>query len=74
MLIEQIIEFELWGPVPPSRACAPKTGYFHDQIKNLKGKLYTSDHLQLKILQETMYLASPSWAKSLSKFSPKFKI
>ena len=26
MLIEQIIEFELKGPGPPGRACAPITG------------------------------------------------
>ena len=36
MLVEQIIEFELKGPVgPPKRTCrpTPKTGYFHDKTK-----------------------------------------
>ena len=33
MLIEQIIEFELKGPGPPSRTCTAKSGYFHDKAK-----------------------------------------
>ena len=33
MLIEQIIEFKLRGPGSPSRACTPKTVYFHDKTK-----------------------------------------
>ena len=33
MLIEQIIDFELREPGPPSRTSTPKPGYFHDQTK-----------------------------------------
>ena len=33
MLIEQIIEFELRGPEPPSRTCSHKPGYFYDKTK-----------------------------------------
>ena len=31
MLIEQIAEFKLRRPGPPSRTWTPKTGYFHDK-------------------------------------------
>ena len=33
MPIEQIIELELRGPGPPSRACTHKPGYFYDKAK-----------------------------------------
>ena len=33
MLIEQIIEFELGGPGPPSRSCTFTTGNFYDKTK-----------------------------------------
>ena len=33
MLIEQIIDFELRGYVPPGRTCNSKTGYFQDKTK-----------------------------------------
>ena len=36
MLIEQIIEFELRGPGPPSRTCTTKRGYFQDKTKIFK--------------------------------------
>ena len=39
MLIEQIIEFELRGSVPPGRKCAPIIGYFHDKTKIVKANL-----------------------------------
>ena len=38
MLIEQIIEFESRVPGPLVDTCIPKTGYFHDKTKILKGK------------------------------------
>ena len=38
MFIEQIIKFELRGPVPPVRTRNPKTGYFHDKTKISKKK------------------------------------
>ena len=33
MLIEQIIEFELRGPLPSGRTGSSTTGYFHDKTK-----------------------------------------
>ena len=33
MRIEQIIEFESRGPMPPGRICTPTTRYFHDKTK-----------------------------------------
>ena len=39
MLIEQIIEFELKGPVSPSCTCTPKTGYFYDKAKISKSNI-----------------------------------
>ena len=41
--------------------------------QNLQIK-YSSDYYLLKILQEAMYLASPTWTKSLTKFNPRIKI
>ena len=72
MLNEQIIEFELRGPGPPSGTCIPKPGYFHDKNKILPSK-YSSDYLLLKILQEAMYHALSTWAKLLTKFNPPFQ-
>ena len=36
MLIEQVVEFELRGPVPPSRTCTLTTGYFLTKQKFLQ--------------------------------------
>ena len=44
----------------------------HDKTKISQGK-YSIDQLLLKILQEAMYLASPTWAKSLTKFTPQIQ-
>ena len=56
MLIEQIIEFE--SRVPGLLVVhIPKTGYFHDKTKILKGKSSMND-LMLKMLQKAMYLDS----------------
>ena len=38
MFIEQIIEFQLRGPESPDRTRNPKTGYFCDKTKDLRGK------------------------------------
>ena len=36
MLIEQIIEFELKEPAPPSQTCTPKPDYSYDKTKITK--------------------------------------
>ena len=61
MPIDQIIEFKLKVPWPPSRTCT------------LLLKLVTFTTKQ-KSPKQAMYLASPTWAKLLTKFIPKFKI
>ena len=33
MFVEQIIEFQLKGPVAPGRTCTNTAGYFHDKTK-----------------------------------------
>ena len=39
MLIILVIEFELRGPGPPERICAPISGYFYDKTKISKENL-----------------------------------
>ena len=56
MFIEQIIEFESWGPGPAGCTCNPKTGYFCDKTKI--GKENLTGILLLNIFQKAMYLAS----------------
>ena len=34
---------------------------------------FSRDYLLLKILQEAIYFASPTWAKSLTKFNPQIQ-
>ena len=48
MPIEQIIEFKLMGPGPPSCTCTPTTGYFHDKRKIFKENLRMDYYLLLK--------------------------
>ena len=48
MLIKQVIEFQLRGPGPPSRTCAPITGLLHDKTKTLKENLRVDCYLRLK--------------------------
>ena len=36
VLIQQIVEFELWGLGPSSRTCTLTSDYFHDKTKILK--------------------------------------
>ena len=73
MLTEQIIEFELRGPGLSSRTCTPKPGYFHDRTKISKANPRVIDYSLLKILHEKMYLASSTWAKSLTKFTSQIQ-
>ena len=58
MLIEQISEFKLRGPGPPSRTCTPKLVIFMTKQDSFKENLRVDYYLLLKILQETMYLTS----------------
>ena len=39
MLIEQIVELQLRGPVPPGLTCTCITDYFHDKTKISKENL-----------------------------------
>ena len=71
MLIEQIIEFELRGPLPSGRTCSPTTGYFHEKTKISKANLCVDYHVLLKYCRRQYTLLSPTWAKSLTTFSPQ---
>ena len=59
MLFKQNIEFQLRGPGPPGRTCAPITGLLHDKKKNLEGKSTSGLLFTAKILPEAMCLTSP---------------
>ena len=63
MLIEQTIKVE-WR-------CTPITAYVHNKTKTLKENLQTDYYLLLKYCRRQCALLSPSWAKSLTKFSTK---
>ena len=41
MFIEQIIEFELKGPVPPNCTCTPTTDYFQTGYLFATGNLFS---------------------------------
>ena len=76
MLIEQIIEFDQRGHGPLGRICTSTTGYFHDMRKQKSLRNFIEWIILLfeaKILQETMYLTYPTWAKSLTKFNTKMQ-
>ena len=57
MLIEQIIDFELRGPMLLGRTKCFKTWYVHDKIK-IYANLQVNYNLQVKILQGTTHLVS----------------
>ena len=77
MLIEQIIEFKLRGPGPLGRyTYIPTTDYFHDKTKSLMADYYknfSSGFVLLKYCRSQCALLPPSWAKSLTKLTPKCK-
>ena len=56
--MEQIIEFELRGPGPPSRTC-PTAGYFDDKTKISKEYLQVDYYLLLKYLRRQCALYFP---------------
>ena len=66
MLIEQIIEFQLRGPVPTGRTCTPITGLLHDKRKILKENLRVDYYLLLKYCSRQCALLPPTWTKSLT--------
>ena len=72
MFIEQIIEFELREPGPSGRTCTPKTGYSHDKTKISKANIRANIFCK-KYCKRQIYLASPTGAKSLTKFNPQIQ-
>ena len=66
MLFKQNIEFQLRGPGPPGRTCAPITGLLHDKKKTLKENLRVDCYLRLKYCQRQCALLPPTWTKSLT--------
>ena len=66
MLFKQIIEFQLRGPGPPGRTCAPITGLLHDKTKTLKENLRVDCYLRLKYCRRQCALLPPTWTKSLT--------
>ena len=73
MLIEQVFEFQLKGSGPPGRKYALQLIIFITKQNNdVQGK-FSSGIVFTKILQEVMYLTSPTWAKSLIKFNTKMQ-
>ena len=71
MLIEQIIEFELRKPWPPSRICTSTTGYFHDMTKQKSPRNFVKWVILLftvKILLDAMYLTFPYLGQITYKF------
>ena len=71
MFIEQIIEFELRGPVPSGRTCTPTTVYFYDKTKLSKAKLRVNCYFLLKILPKAMFLASLHLSEVNNQIYPK---
>ena len=71
MLVKQILEFELRGHGPPSRACTLTTGYFHD-----KANLSVDYYLLLKYYtkQCTVSNFSQPGPNHLQNLIPKCKI
>ena len=71
MLIEQIIEFKLGGLGPLVVHVLLQLVIF--MTKQKSGKSSSKLLFTAKILQEAMYLTSPSLAKLLTKFNPKLQ-
>ena len=73
-VIEQIIEFKLREPGPPSRICTSTTGYFHNKTKIYTENFCVDHYLLLNHCRRQCTLLPPTWAKSLKNFYPKCKI
>ena len=73
-MTEQIIEFKLTGPGPPGRTYTLTNGYFCDETRISNKNIQVDNYLQLKYCTRQCTLLSPTWAKSLSNFIPKYKI
>ena len=66
MRIKQIIEFQLRGPWPSGRTCAPLFDYLHDKTKICKENLRADYYLLLKYCRRQYALLPPTWTKSLT--------
>ena len=64
MLIEQIVELQLRGPVPPGLTCTSITGYCHDKTKISKKNLRVGFHLLLKCYTRQCTLLPSTGTKS----------
>ena len=71
MLIEQI--FELRGPGPPGRICAPITGCFYHKTIICKENFRVDCYSLLKYWRRQCTLLPRTWTKSLTKFNPKMQ-
>ena len=71
MLIEQIIEFNLWEPGPFGRTCTPKMIIVKANQKFLMEDLWMDYYLLLKYSRRQFILFSLTCAKSLTKFNSK---
>ena len=71
MILEQ--NFELRGPGSPGRKCTPITGCFHDKTIIFKENFRVDCYLLLKYCRRQCGLLLLTWAKSLTKFSPKMQ-
>ena len=75
MLVEQIIEFQFWGPGPTGRTCTPIAGYFHDKTKISKEDLRVDYYVLLLNIAGgyVLHLSLPG-QNHLQNFTPKCKI
>ena len=71
MLIERI--FKLGGLGLPGRICTPTTGCLHDKTIISKENIRLDYDLLLKYCVRQCTLFHPTWAKSLTKFTPKMQ-
>ena len=60
MLIEQIVELQWRGPVPPGLTCTSVTGYFHDKTKIFTENLRVGFQLLLKCCTRQCALLPPT--------------
>ena len=73
MLVEQIIEFQFWGPGPTGRTCTPIADYFHDKTKISKESLRVDYYVLLKYCRRLCTSLIFTWTKSFTKFYPKMQ-